>query len=417
MKQIKNNRCLICDSKTEQVFKLAPSPVADLYTDDINSKQEIFDLNFNLCPECGLFQLDTIVFPEDIYNENYLYEISTSVGLEEHFFNLAKKTIQKYNLNQDSIIVDIGSNIGSLLKGYKDNGLNVLGVEPVPHIADKANKRGIKTLNNFFDEEIAKKIVLENGKADIIHANNVLANIPKLNDFMKAIKILLDENGTFIVETSYLLSLIENMVFDTFYHEHIAYFSIKPLEYLCNQNGLKLVDVEKIDTKGGSIRCFIEHNKNQKISDNLIKLKEEEIKKNLFSKETFKKYQQEIEKLKNDSLNILEEIKQKGEKIVGYGASNTTTTLMYHFELYKYIDYIVDDNPIKIGKYCPANHIPVVSSNKIYEDNIKYIYLFAWRFADVIIGKHKKFLENGGKFIIPLPELKIIDKKGMDGKI
>jgi len=406
MKNYKNDKCRICASKElEEVLFLNPSPLADNYVSksQLSDKQELFDMNVSLCKQCGLVQLLTVVEPEDIYID-YLYKTTTSVGLPQHFVDSALNIIKKYNIEKHSFIVDIGSNIGSLLHGYKNFGMKVLGIDPAKDIAKEATTNGIETLPIFFTSLTAQSIVEKYGKAKVINSNNMMANIDKINDLVIGIKVLLAEDGVFVMETSYLLHLINNMVFDTIYHEHLSYFGLKPLQYLFEENGLRVVDAEIVDTKGGSLKCYIEHDKNQKISQNVFDIIENETLQKLYEKKIYQEYQNKISKQKELLVDSLQTIKKYVKKVFGYGASNTTTTLLHHFEIAKYFEYIVDDNDIKIGRFCPNNHLPVVSSNVIYERKPDYIVIFAWRFADVIIKKHQNFLDNGGKFIIPLPK-------------
>lgn len=412
MKSYTNNECRICNCKElEIVLDLKPSPLADSYITKelLCEKQDLFDLNVYLCSKCGLLQLLTVVEPEEIYID-YLYKTTTSIGLPKYFLHSASAIIDKYNIAKNSFIIDIGSNIGSLLQGYKNLGMKVLGIDPAISIAKEATNMGIETLPIFFTSDTAQDIVSKYGKAKIINSNNMMANIDTINDLVQGIKVLLDDDGIFIMETSYILHLIDNMVFDTIYHEHLSYFALQPIQYLFNQNDLKVVDVEIIDTKGGSIKYFIEHNKSQLISSNVKKMMEIEKSRNLYKKDIYFNYMNNINKQKELLLNTLQKIKLKGKKICGYGASNTTTTLLHHFEISEYFDYIIDDNEIKIGRYSPNYHIPIVSSKFIYQEQPDYIIIFAWRFADIIIEKHKDFLDKGGKFILPLSKFKIIEK-------
>ncbi|MFA6196749.1 MAG: class I SAM-dependent methyltransferase [Sulfurimonas sp.] len=410
MGSYKNSKCRICSSeKLTKVLELNPSPVADSYIskEQLNLTQELFEMDVFLCSACGLAQLLTIVHPEDIYID-YLYKTTTSVGLPQHFLDSASSIINKYDIEKESFIVDIGSNIGSLLSGYQNLGMKVLGIDPAVAIAKEATSMGIETLPIFFTSESAKEIVNKYGKAKIINSNNMMANIDTINDVVKGIKTLLAEDGVFVMETSYILHLIDNMVFDTIYHEHLSYFGLKPLQYLFEKNGLKIVDAEIVETKGGSLKCFVEHNKNQEVSPNVLEIMNTESSRNLYEPQIFTSYMNKINIQKNLMLEALQSIVDEGKTVYGYGASNTTTTLLHHFGISKYFDYIIDDNVIKIGRYSPNFHIPVVASDIIYENKPDYIVIFAWRFADIIMSQHQRFLDNGGKFIIPLPTYRVV---------
>ena len=407
MGHYRNSTCRICSSKDiEIVLPLEASPLADSFVtkEQLNLKQEIYSMDVYKCQECGLVQLIDVIEPEDIYID-YLYRTNTSVGLPEHFIKAARTIVEKYNIEDRSLILDIGSNDGSLLKGYQKLGMKVLGIDPAREVAKEATANGVETLPIFFNAQVADELVEKYGKARIITCNNLIANIDDLNNFVKGLKKVLDCEGIFISETSYLLSLIDSMVFDTIYHEHLSYFSIKPLEYLFNANGLKMFDAQIVDTKGGSLRFFVTHNNNNiKQTEQLIHLKSIERKRELYSLNIYKEFEERITKAKKQLVTFIDNALSNNKKVVAYGASNTTTTLLYHFKLNDKIEYLLDDNKIKIGRYSPNHHIPIYSSDKIYEDNPDYIIVFAWRYTDIIISKHQKYLETGGTFIIPLKE-------------
>jgi ubiquinone/menaquinone biosynthesis C-methylase UbiE len=413
MGHYKNSKCRICGcTELDVVLPLKASPLADSFVtkEQLDIKQDIYDMDLYKCAECGLIQLLDVVHAEDIYID-YLYRTNTSMGLPEHFIEAAKSAIEKYSLKSGDFVLDIGSNDGSLLMGYKQLGMRVLGIDPAHEVAKEACARGIETLDIFFNAKIAKELVAKYGKANIITCNNLIANIDDLNDFAQGIKIMLADDGVFVSETSYILRLIDNMVFDTMYHEHLSYYGLKPLEYLFRKNGLRLVDAESIDTKGGSIRYAVVHdNSDIKESESLVNLQKVEEERGLYGKEIYKEYEARIEVAKERVVTFIDKALAEGKKVVGYGASNTTTTLLYHFELNDKIEYLLDDNKIKIGRFSPGSHIPVYSSDKLYEENPDYVIMFAWRFADMIMAKHTKYLENGGKFIIPLNEFREIGK-------
>lgn len=414
MGHYRNDSCRVCNSKDLKiVLPLEASPLADSFVtkEQLNLEQKLYEMDVYKCSCCGLVQLIDVIEPEDIYID-YLYRTNTSVGLPKHFETAAGKIVKKFSVKKDSLVLDIGSNDGSLLQGYKNFGLKVLGIDPAVEVAKEATERGIETLPIFFNSQKADELITDYGKAKIITCNNLIANIDNLNDFVKGIKKFLDKDGIFISETSYLLGLIDSMVFDTIYHEHLSYFGIKPLEYLFEQNDLMIFDAEVVETKGGSLRFFVTHlSKKKEISANLKELKTIENNRKLYEDNIYLEYESKINKSKETLNNFINNAIKDGKKIVGYGASNTTTTLLFHFELNNKIDYIVDDNEIKIGRYSPNSHIPIYSSEKIYEDNPDYIIVFAWRYADIIINKNQKYLDNNGTFIIPLKEFKEVSKR------
>lgn len=413
MGHYKNNKCRICDSENIiVVLQLEASPLADGFVtkEQLGIEQNVYDMDVYKCQECGLVQLVDVVEPEDIYTD-YLYRTNTSIGLPEHFVKAAESIVSKYAIKTNSLVLDIGSNDGSLLKGFKKQGMRVLGIDPAKEVAKEATLSGVETLADFFNASLATRLVQKYGKATIITCNNAIANIDNLNDFVKGIKNILDSGGIFVSETSYLLSLMESMVFDTIYHEHLSYFGIKPLEYLFNNNGLKLFDAEIIETKGGSLRYAVAHaEENRAETESLIQLKQIENKRKLYETHIYKEFDRNINKAKNELTEFIDNALKEGKQVVGYGASNTTTTLLYHFEINDKIKYIVDDNIIKIGRFSPHKHIPIYGTNKLYENAPDIVIVFAWRFADMIIAKHQRYIEEGGTFVVPLPILKMVNK-------
>jgi SAM-dependent methyltransferase len=393
-------------------MQLQASPLADSYISkkDLDKKQKLFDMNLYLCEECGLVQLLTVVEPLDIYVD-YLYKTTTSMGLAKHFVDSASNIINRYKLDKNSFVVDIGSNVGSLLSGYKNLGMQVLGIDPALEIAKEATANGIETLPIFFTQNTAKEIVKNYSKAKIINSNNMMANIDTINNLVVGIKELLADDGIFVMETSYLLHLIDNMVFDTIYHEHLSYFGLKPLEYLFKKNGLKVVDAEIVSTKGGSLKCYVEHDKGQEVSKNILEIRDIERKRKLYEESIYQDYILKISLEKKHMLDFLEKVKNERKTVCGYGASNTTTTLLHHFEIAEYFDYIVDDNDIKIGRFSPNYHIPILSSDVIYDKKPDYIVIFAWRFKDIIMKKHQSYLKSRGKFVVPLSNFEVISSQ------
>jgi hypothetical protein len=392
--------CRLCNSDNIQlVLPLNKSPLCDEYLKEPR-KQEFFDLNSYMCIDCGFVQIDTIIDPEVIYR-NYIYLTTSSPGLIKHFETYASEVCSALNIESSKLTVDIGSNDGSLLSYFKEKNHRVLGIEPSLNTAEDATKNGIETLPIFFDESEAKKIVSKYGKADLVTINNLYANIDDLESFTKGLEILLDDDGVLIIESSYLLNAIKNMVFDFIYHEHLSYFSILPLEKFLKKFGLKLIRLDKVSTKGGSMRYFCARdNSRWDVDENVEKLKEEEVKANI-GIGVFQEFQSKINNLKKDLTDFL---KSQGNKnIVGYGASATSTTLISHFNLDQYFSCLIDDNPAKVGTYSPGYHIPVYGVEKLEEETPDIIIILAWRFYEQILPKLNRMKSQ---IILPLPTFK-----------
>lgn len=414
MKNVVHRRdtCRACGSKNIALyFRLNPTPIGDAYVakDKLNVPQESYPIDLFMCEDCGLAQIPDIIDPDVLYGE-YIYVTGSSYGLAEHFAGYAKSVINKCNLHKNNFVIDIGSNDGTLLQAFKNEGMNVLGIEPAPHIAAAANKRGVKTISEFLSQSVASDIVNNHGRAKLITSNNVFANIDDLKTWIDSVEILLAEDGIYVFESYYLLDLIENMVFDFLYHEHVSAFSVKPIKQLFESIGLTLICIEHIDTKGGSLRYYIQRKNGPLQDDGSVNeyLSKEEAK-GLYTKEIFDSYQGKIQALKNETLDFLKKAKNDNKRVVGFGASITCTTLIYHFEIGEYLEYLVDDNPAKQGLYSPGIHLPVYPSTMLTENKPDYVLVLAWRFAKPIIAQHSDFIKNGGVFVIPVPEFSMVN--------
>jgi len=409
----KRTKCRLCDSEfIIKVLPINPSPIADAYVtkDDLDVDQDLIPLDLYQCQKCGHVQNLDIVNPEYLF-KNYIFHTSGSKSLINHFRLYVDDVLKRFSLKNNSLIVEIGSNDGTFLKFFKEYGFHVLGIDPAVDIAYKANKDSIPTINRFFSSELAIKIRSENGPAQLLIANNVYAHSDSLGDITKGVKLLLSDSGIFIFEVSYLLDIVDNFLFDTIYHEHLSYHSLSSLSSFLNKYELELFDVKKISSKGGSIRCFVQKINGVYEKNNIVpRMIEEEVRRGLSSPEIFYKYSNDIDIVKNNILNYLYNNTNNKTKILGYGASTTATTLMYHFEITSVLDYLIDDNKLKHEMYSPGAHIEVKPSDFIYSYNPDFIIILAWQYSDQIISKHSSYLDSGGTFLIPLPELRICRK-------
>jgi len=362
-----------------------------------------------LCSDCSHLQLTTVVSPKKLF-ENYVYVSGTSPVFIKHFENYFNSIISKYNPDKNKLILDIGSNDGTFLKFFKDKGYKILGIDPAISISKKASKKGIKTITSFFSEGLAHNILNDYGEASIITANNVFAHSDNLIEILKGIKKILSSEGLFIFEVSYLVDVYEKSLFDTIYHEHLAYHSVKPLKKFFELNDMELIDVERISTHGGSIRGVVQKKGGgRRVQDSIKYLIELERKLGLHDIKEFLKFSNKILEIKTKLNDLIYKIKKEGKTIAGFGAPAKATTLMYQLGINKEcIDFIVDDNPLKQGKFTPGLNIPIYSSETIKEKKPDYILILAWNFAESIIKNHKYFSSQNGKFIIPIPEVKVI---------
>ena len=403
--------CRLCGStKFELVLPILPSAIGDAFVskDQLDVKQDLYPLDTYLCLDCGHLQNLDVVNPELLFC-NYTYRTSASIGLVDHFKKYAHTVVSGLNIPPSSFVVEIGSNDGSLLKEFKVQGMRVLGVDPAGIIASQASSDGIKTLSEFFTHKVALRILAENECAKLICANNVFAHVDNINDIAKGIRSLLAPDGVFIFEVSYVPDIIDNFLFDTIYHEHLSYHALIPLERFFNSLDMTLFDVERVSTKGGSIRGYAQpmSTGTRQKTESYFRLLDAEQVRGFSHPEIYRIYYQSIENRKNTLLEYVDQEIGRGKTVAAYGASTTTTTLLYHFELQNRISFILDDNPLKINLYSPGAHIPVFSASALYEKSPDFVIILAWQYSDLIIKKHAHFIENGGCFLTPLPDLKI----------
>jgi SAM-dependent methyltransferase len=403
--------CRVC--KTPDPRKAIPfsaTPVGDAYHNNVNKQisSMVFPLDLYLCEKCGLGQLLDVVNPELLYGD-FIYETAISVGLSDHFKDYANSVISKFKLDSNSFVFDIGSNDGTLLKHFKNKNIQVLGCEPASEIANRALENGIPNIVDYFTDNVAEEVINSHSIPNVITSNNTFANIDDIESFIGSIKILLRKNNIFIFETGYLLDIIQKGLFDTIYHEHLSYFSVMSLDILFKQNGLELFDIELIHTKGGSLRGFVQlSDGTQNRSSSVAKQIDIENDFKITQMVPYSNLNRQLTTMKNSLSETVRKLKGENKSICGYGASVGVTTFLYYLDIASEIDYLFDDNPAKNNLYSPGNNIQVIDSKRIYDIKPDYIIIFAWRYSDIIIGKHKKFVSDIGKFIKPWPNFEII---------
>ncbi len=403
--------CRACGgSNLEMALPLAPTPLADDYVgrDRLRAAQDRFPLDCFICKDCGQLQLRDFVDPDALYG-NFIYSTSNSPGLVEHFRDYTAQVLKRTRPDDNGLVVDIGSNDGTLLRFFKDRGMRVLGIDPALEIALKATASGIETLPAYFNVELARRLRTERGPASLIVSNNTMANIDALDEFIGGIRNLLAPDGVFVFETIYMADMVRRNHFDNIYHEHIYYFSVKPLDRLFRRHKMQLIEVQRIPTKGGSLRGYVQlAGGPRRQSPSVDELLKDEDKTGIHQAETFRNFSAQLDEAKTRLLDLLRDLKSQGKTIAGYGASHSVTTLLFHFGLGEFLDFLVDDNPVKQGLFSPGYHIPVYSPEALYEKRPDYVLLLAWRFNQLMKNKHRAYLERGGHFITPLPELEVI---------
>ncbi|GAB2861240.1 class I SAM-dependent methyltransferase [Pseudoduganella ginsengisoli] len=404
--------CRLCGStQFELVLPIKPSPIGDAFVkaDQLNEPQELFPLDTYICLDCGHVQNLDIVDP-DILFRNYTYRTSSSLGLVQHFQEYAKAVVEKLAIQPGALVVEIGSNDGSLLKAYKALGLRVQGVDPAKNIAAGATAEGVPTHPDFFSSAVAKELRAELGPAQLMCANNVFAHADQIGDIVAGIRTLLAPDGAFVFEVSYIPDMVDHFVFDTIYHEHVSHHSLLPLERFFRLHDMTLFDVERVATKGGSIRAFAQplSTGQRPRSERLQAMFAEEERRGITQPEIYRQFYKDIEVRKRAVLDVVDRAIAEGKTVAGYGASTTATTLLYHFELESRLKYIVDDNPIKWDTFSPGAHLPVHPSTELVTRKPDLVVILAWMYVKPITAKHGPYMEQGGQFLVPLPALQLI---------
>lgn len=407
----RRSTCRLCGgTQLTLVLKLAATPPANAFVsrEELGKPQPVFPLDVFFCEDCSHVQLLDVVDPSVLF-ENYVYVSGTSPSFVAHFEAYAQHLIEAFELPREGLVLDIGSNDGTLLRFFQKAGMLVVGVDPARNIAEAATRNGIKTIPAFFNPKLATEIRKEHGPAKAITANNVFAHIDDLDSIVEGIRILLDRDGVFVFEVSYLVDVFENTLFDTIYHEHLDYHSVKPLVRFFDRLGMELIGAVRVSSHGGSLRGIAQLKGGPRaVGKSVAEAIANEEKLGLDRAETFRQFGRNIDSLKNELAKLLRELKGKGKKIAGFGAPAKATTLMYHFEIGPdLIEFIVDDSPLKQNLYTPGYHVPVVPSSAIYEQRPDYVVLLAWNFAGPIMKSHKAYTDAGGHFIVPIPKLEV----------
>mgnify|MGYP001172337166 FL=1 len=392
--------------KKVQFLNLGKHPITNNFLIKKNPKKEFFyNLKLIFYNKSKLVSLAKFVPPKKMFNEKYAHRASASRTMSLAYSNLAKSIKNKF---KPKSILEIGSNDGVFIKHFKK--IKNLGVEPCKNLARITSKIGIKTYDEFWTFKTARKIVNQIGKVDVIYSANTISHIHDLNETFKAINYTLSEKGVFILEDPSIVEVLKNKSYDQFYDEHAYVFSISALKNITKETGLSIFNIEKLKTHGGSNRVYFKKNSNKKIriskvvSYHLAKEK----KLGINDLKIYKKFSKEVINSKKELIKIFKDLKKKKEKIIGYGATYKSSTVLNYCKLdKKYIDYFLDTTPTKIGKFTPGTHIPIFKYKKI-PDDINFAFLGAWNFKDEIFKKEKNFIKRGGKFISHVPYPKII---------
>ncbi|MBI4395394.1 MAG: class I SAM-dependent methyltransferase [Candidatus Omnitrophica bacterium] len=409
--KFQKTKCRYCDNGLEEAFlDLGLSPLANSYPQvfDIEKEEFLCPLRLVKCPICHLIQLTHVVPPQMMFS-NYLYVSSTTQTFRDHFSEYAKSLKLKLKKKRNALAVDIGSNDGLLLSCYQREGMKAIGVEPAENLSKLANESGLTTINRFFDVEAVKEIIGKYGRADIVSANNVFAHIDDIQSVLRNVNQLLEDSGIFVIEFPYLVTMIEDLLFDMIYHEHLSYISVLSLSYVLDRFGFRIFEIDYHPAHGGSLRVFIQKIGGPYAVDiSVEKYLEAEALKGYRGRTVYEQFASNVERIGAEIANYVSELKSKEYSIAGYGAPAKATTLTNFCSLNReQIDFVVDDNPLKQNRLVPGTKIPIVPSTYFIDHPTDYVIIFAWNFEQEILQKLKK-LKSGIRSIIPLPELRVV---------
>lgn len=405
--------CRICQGKNLIPYlDLGFTPPADqfLRPDQMHEAQIYYPLVVLLCEGCGLSQLSHVVSPEILYRRDYPYESSLTATGQRHWSEFARTTVERLQLGPKDLVIDVGSNVGVLLGAFKSLGTQTLGVDPAQNIVRIAESRGIETVCDFFGSDVARRIVTSKGQATVITGTNVFAHADNLDDFVSAADLLLNDRGVLIIEAPYFVNLVKSLEYDTIYHEHLSYLSLKPLIHLFGRFNMEVFDVEERDIHGGSFRIYVTRAGRRPVAPIIRDMVERERALGIHSLPVLNEFSKAVEKNREELTWLLKSFKREGKRIAGVSAPAKGMTLLNYCRIGREtLDYVTEKSTLKIGRVTPGLQIPVVPDQKLIQDAPDYALLLAWNFAKEIMGNLAEYRKRGGKFIIPIPKPHIVD--------
>ncbi|MEH2535988.1 2-polyprenyl-3-methyl-5-hydroxy-6-metoxy-1,4-benzoquinol methylase [Bradyrhizobium sp. AZCC 1588] len=408
-------KCRFCSTPTTRKFAdLGVSPVSNAFlkADHLNRMEPFYPLCAYVCETCLLVQLEDFESPENIFNEEYAYFSSYSDSWLEHARLFSEKAVSRLGLNENSFVVEIASNDGYLLQNFVKKGIPALGIEPSRNVADVAKTKGVESWNTFFGAEAARELVQQRKKPDLVIGNNVFAHVPALNDFVQGLKLVLADEGVITLEFPHLLCLMRECQFDTIYHEHFSYFSFLAVTEILSSHGLRVFDVERLSTHGGSLRIYAAHDTSTRWrrEDSVDALLTEERKAGLNDVASYSAFFEQVTRVKRDLLEFLISAKRAGKSVVGYGAPAKGNTLLNFCGIGRdFIDYTVDRSLHKQGMFLPGTRLPIERPERIFETRPDYVLILPWNLQSEIAAQMSGISEWGGRFVVPIPELKVLD--------
>lgn len=410
---MQRDNCRLCESsQVKKVVNLNPVPLAEKYTTSSEEAKNAatYPIDIYMCRQCGHVQLLDVIHANNLW-ENYTYHSGQTQGIIDHFQEVSEKIISRYHPASESLVIDIGSNDGTLLRFFKNRGHKVHGVDPAKEIAKKATESGIETTASVLTTEVAKSIREKNGPASVVTAFNVYAHADNLSDMTNAIRSLLSNDGIFVFEVQYLLDIVDKVLIGTIFHEHMSHHSLKPLIKFLDRHGLEMIHVDRVSIQKGSIIGFAQlkggpHAIDPSIQD-MIQLEESH---ELDQLSVMEKFNDRVERNREVARELVKAWQEQGLTIAGYGAARSGPTLVAQFEFNDVIQYIFDDHPQKVGKFSPGTGAPVIPTSELLTRKPDVVIILAWIHARTIIEKSKEYLAQGGKFVICTPDICVIDK-------
>ena len=401
--------CRSCGyTNLENVLSLGCTPLANalLTEKELGKPEAIYPLELVFCSECSLVQITETVSPEKLFRE-YVYFSSFSETMLRHAENSAAELVTERSLGTESLVVEIASNDGYLLQFYRRAGVPVLGIEPATNIAAVAEQRGIPTICDFFNDDLASRLLEDGHRADVIHANNVLAHVPDLNGFVRGLRRVLKPDGLVVIEVPYVKDMIDRCEFDTVYHEHLCYFSLTALNALFARNGLTIQKVERLAIHGGTLRIYA--GRDTEPHESVTRLLSDEKAWGVNDIAFYSGFGARVEQLRNELVTLLRKLKTQDQRIAVYGASAKGSTLLNYCRLgAETLDYVVDRSTVKQGLYTPGTRLKIYAPEKLLEDAPDYVLLLTWNFASEILEQQAEYRKRGGRFIVPVPAVRVV---------
>lgn len=404
--------CRACENEHLLKFlSLGPTALANSFLSDESEivEESVYPLDVYFCPKCSLVQLMDVIDPEVLFRD-YIYVTGTSSTIREHNRSYAESVKSILGLRSGDKVAEVASNNGQLLKCFQELGCKVLGIEPATNVAAIAKGDGVPTINEFFTEETAADILGEHGRFRALIGNNVLAHVDDTVGFLKGCRMLIDEDGMLVFEVPYLGEFLERLEYDTVYHEHLCYFSVAALDVMFKRAGLRITEVLKTPVHGGSVRVHaVRDTADRRPANSVEELVRKEREEGFFDPESYRRFAVRVEENRVAILGLLRGLKAEGATIAGYGAAAKGNTFLNYCGIgTDLLDFIADRNPLKVGRLTPGSHIPVVGPEELAGRPPDYLLILAWNFTDEILRQETEFAAQGGKFVIALPEPRII---------